>query len=251
MDKKRIWEIDVLRGFAFIMMVYDHFCFDMGFIFRNIYTNSFLLKICDFCYNYIFSDTKKIVNSLLCWSIFMLVSGISSTFSKSNLKRGLKVLAIATIFSIGTYVVTLVFKQNNPNINFTIYFGILQCLGICMLLTPLLNKLKNWQLVVIGILVIISYFFTNKIKVDHLFLLPFNIYPSNLSTLDYQPLVPRLGIYMLGIVIGRTLYKEQKSLFNKELTIEPLTFFGKHTLWLYFVHQVVLFIILALGIFIK
>ena len=126
MTNKRIPEIDILRGFAFIMMVFDHFCFDMGFVFRNIYTNPTLLKICNWCYGYIFSDAKMIINTFLCWAIFMLVSGISSTFSRNNLKRGIRLLIIATIFSIGTYIVTLFFKQTNPNINYTIYFGILQ-----------------------------------------------------------------------------------------------------------------------------
>lgn len=248
---KRIPEIDILRGFAFIMMVFDHFCFDMGWIFKSLYTNSFLLKVCSWCYNYSLSDDKKIINTFLCWAIFMFVSGISSTLSKNNLKRGIRLLIIATIFSLGTYIATLYFKQSNPNINYTVYFGILHCLAICMLLTPLLNKLKNYQLIILGVLIIGSYFITNNIKVDHLFLLPFNIYPKNLSTIDYQPLVPRLGIYMLGMVIGRTVYKNKQSIFKKDIKIQPLNFFGKNTLWLYFVHQVVLFLVLALGILIK
>ena len=248
---KRIPEIDILRGFAFIMMVFDHFCFDMGFVFRNIYTNPTLLKICNWCYNYIFSDAKMIINTILCWAIFMLVAGISSTLSRNNIKRGLRLLVIATIFSLGTFIVTLFLKQTNPNINYTIYFGILQCLAICMLLTPLLSKLKNYQLIILGVLIIGAYFITNNIKVDHLFLLPFNIYPKNLMTLDYQPLIPRLGIYMIGMVIGRTIYKNKQSIFKKDIKIQPLNFFGKNTLWLYFVHQVILFLVLALGILIK
>ena len=249
--KERIWEIDVLRGFAFLMMVFDHFCFDMGFIFRNIYTNPNLLKITDWCYKYIFSNTKSVINTIFCWAIFIFVSGISSTFSKNNLKRGTKLLVIATIFSIGTFIVNIVLKHYGFNMNITIYFGILQCLSVCMLLTPLLNKLKNYQLVILGILIILSYFITKNIYVDHLFFLPFNIRPENLSTMDYQPLIPRLGIYMLGIVVGRVIYKEKKSLFQKERKIQPLTFFGKNALWLYFAHQVILFIILLFGILIK
>lgn len=248
--KKRITEIDILRGFAFLMMAFDHFCFDMGFIFKNLYTNPTLLKICNFCYKYVTSDTKTIVNTLLCWAIFMFLSGISSTFTRSNLKRGLRLLIIATIFSIGTYIVTLFFKQNNPYINYTVYFGILHCLAICMLLTPLLKKLKNYQLIILGIIIIGSYFVTENIKVNHYWLLPFNISPKNLSTIDYQPLIPRLGIYMLGMVVGRTLYKNKQSIFKKEIKIEPLNFFGKHSLFLYFAHQVVLFLILGIGILI-
>jgi uncharacterized membrane protein len=120
-----------------------------------------------------------------------------------------------------------------------------------MLLTPLLNKLNNYQLIFLGVLIIGSYFITKNIFVDHLFLLPFNIRPENLSTMDYQPLIPRLGIYMLGMVVGRTIYKEKKSIFKKKRNIQPLTFFGKNALWLYFVHQIVLFIILSIGILIK
>ena len=39
--------------------------------------------------------------------------------------------------------------------------------------------------------------------------------------------------------------------FKKEINIQPLSFFGKNALWLYFVHQIVLFIILSIGILIK
>lgn len=249
--KERIWELDVLRGFAFIMMVFDHFCFDMGFIFRNIYTNSFLVNISSWCYKYTFSDAKNIINTIFCWAIFMFVSGISSTLSRNNLKRGLRLLGIATIFSIGTFIVTIVMKHFNYNMEITIYFGILQCLAICMLLTPLLNKLKNYQLIILGVLIIGSYFITKNVYVDHLFFLPFNIRPENLATMDYQPLIPRLGIYILGMVVGRTIYKDKKSIFKKERNIQPLTFFGKNALWLYFAHQVVLFLILSIGILIK
>ena len=248
---KRITEIDILRGFAFIMMVFDHFCFDMGFVFKNIYTNPTLLKICNWCYSYALSDTKAIVNTVFCWAIFMLVSGISSTFSKNNLKRGIRLLIIASIFSLGTYIVTLIFRQSNPGINFTIYFGILQCLAVCMLLTPLLNKLNNYYLLIFGLLIIGCYFITKDIRVNHLWLLPLNIRPETLFTLDYQPLIPRLGIYMIGMVIGRTIYQNKQSIFKKEFKIEPLNFFGRNCLWLYFAHQVILFLILAIGILIK
>lgn len=249
--KERIWEIDILRGFAFLMMIFDHFCFDMGFIFRNIYTNHTLLKICNWSYKYIFSESKNIINTIFCWAIFMFVSGICSTLSKNNLKRGTKLLIIATIFSIGTFIVSKVLNRFGYNMNITIYFGILQCLSICMLLTPILDKLKNYQLIILGLLIIGSYFITKNIFVDHLFLLPFNIRPENLSTMDYQPLVPRLGIYILGMVVGRTIYKDKRSIFKKERKIQPLTFFGKNALWLYFVHQIILFIILSIGILIK
>ena len=112
--KERIWEIDILRGFAFVMMIFDHFCFDMGFIFRNIYT------ICNWSYNYIFSESKSIINTIFCWAIFMFVSGISSTFSKNNLKRGTKLLIIASAFSIGTFIVNIILKHYGYNMNITI-----------------------------------------------------------------------------------------------------------------------------------
>ena len=38
--KQRAWEIDFLRGFAIIMVVWDHTLFDLGYIFGDYWMSS-------------------------------------------------------------------------------------------------------------------------------------------------------------------------------------------------------------------
>ncbi len=254
---KRIWEIDALRGFAFLMMAWDHFTYDMGFIFGELYTNEKLKAFCDWCYRYksnVNSNAQVYINFFLCWGLFMFLSGISATLSRNNLKRGIKVGIVALLFTFGTWCASLLGFGN-----FTVHFGILHVLAVCMLLTPLLNKLKNYQLLIVALLGLIPIFFIKDpampyFVTDNKFLsllLPFNFLPKNYATIDYQPLFPRFSIYVLGIIVGRLLYKEKQSIIPWNIPRGVVCFFGKNTLWLYFAHQVLLFGLLAIGILFK
>ena len=68
------------------------------------------------------------------------------------------------------------------------------------------------------------------------------------SQADYMPLFPWLGVFLLGCVIGRTCYKEKKTLFNRGETMRsvarPVEFIGRHSLIIYLVHQPVVYGIL-------
>lgn len=112
--KKRIIELDILKGIAALMMVFDHLCFDLGFVFRNIYKNKLLINICNFCFKYELSINKKIINTIFCVWIFVFVAGITSTLSKSNLKRSLKFLIAALALSLGSHLIEVL----------SFYFGI-------------------------------------------------------------------------------------------------------------------------------
>ncbi len=63
--------------------------------------------------------------------LFIFLSGLSSQFSRSNVKRGLKAFAIAIVFTIVTSL---------PFINMPIRFGVLHLLGFCMVFYGLTRK---------------------------------------------------------------------------------------------------------------
>ena len=143
-----------------------------------------------------------------------------------------------------------------------IYFGVLHCLGVCMLLWSLLRKLPTavtlpLSLVMIGLGLVLR----NQSFVDFPWLVPFGfVYPGFVSS-DYFPLLPNLGFFLLGSVIGNTLYKNRQSLliimlgilgalliWNFVSTMLPrvnpdkgipafLRLCGKNSLWIYLLHQ--------------
>ena len=115
-DKKgRIEILDGLRGLAVIFMVAYHFLYDaVNF-----------LGVPDKYINNTVADVIQIVTA----TTFVVLCGISSHFSKSNIKRGIETLVIAVIISVVTFIIDM-----------PIIFGILHLLGVCMLLYGLLKR---------------------------------------------------------------------------------------------------------------
>ena len=74
-----------------------------------------------------------------------------------------------------------------------------------------------------------------------LWLIPLGFTPETFYTSDYFPILPYLGFFLLGAVVGRTAYGKKESLLPKVNADHPvLRFFrlcGKHSLWIYLLHQ--------------
>lgn len=259
MKKPRIWELDALRGLAFILMVFDHLTYDLGRVFLYVWfdgpTDHWLYRLCKLCSDYRDLDIALLLRVLLVSGVFLFISGISSNLSRSNWRRGAKLL----IISLGLTAVTAIIEIVLDFQGLTVYFGILHCLALAMLLTPLFLKLNRYVLLVLSLAILV---FGTLMELDvisfsspfidvlnrYYLLVPFNIYGNNFSSGDYYPLIPYMGIYMMGIVVGKKIYHERKSLFSKDLNIKPFNFLGRNALWLYFVHQIVLFgLLYAIG----
>lgn len=105
----RIELMDALRGLAVCLMVLHHFLYDLcAFLGAPwwLFTNPVFDVL-----HYFFAG------------LFIFLYGISSDFSRSNLKRGAKAMALALGITLVTYFM-----------NMTIVFGVLHLLASCMLL---------------------------------------------------------------------------------------------------------------------
>ena len=222
--KNRIWEIDFLRGIAFICMVYDHAVYDLNYMF-GVRTNFF------WGYDDIIGDFSAIT--------FMILCGISANFSKSNLKRGLIVFASALLLTAGTALADGLLKTR-----LIIVFGILHFLGLAMIISHFVKRLPIW---VTAILAVTAWFigqFFLTVRLDTNIFCMFGLYSRNFYSSDYYPLFPYLAFVFLGIIIGKLIYKEKKSIFPFEIGPNPISFFGKHSFILYFIHQPIVFAVL-------
>lgn len=221
--KERIWEIDALRGLFILCVVIIHLIFDLEYMY-NVNLN-----LPD---SYYFIQINGGV-------LFILISGISITLGSRYIKRGLFVLGFGMVITIVTLILF-------PEI--AIYFGILHLLGVCMLLYPLYKKLPNIVLAISAVIIIILgyYFETIYIKNPYLFVL--GLTTKGFNTGDYFPLFPNLGFFMLGVVLGRLLYKDKKTLFPKfpkdNAVVRFLSFCGRQSIWIYLLHQPLIYFIL-------
>ncbi|OPZ91093.1 MAG: hypothetical protein BWY74_02078 [Firmicutes bacterium ADurb.Bin419] len=218
--KERIWEIDFLRGFLILVMIYMHTIFDLQY--------SYGMNL-----NYGGGVHGIIVN--IGGALFIMVSGISTAFSRSNVKRGFIVLGVALAITIATFLY-------NPE--FVIVFGILHFMGICMLVSPILKKIPTIGLFILSAVLASTAFILPYIKVDHNYLFMFGLYTSDFTSSDYYPLLPYSWAFLFGMGLSRILYKEKKSIIPFPLKSTFVNFIGRNSLYVYIVHQPVILIIL-------
>ncbi len=238
--KERFWEIDFLRGIAIIMMIIYHILYSLNFfdiVKINLYSTPFRLFL------YPIGTT------------FLLLVGISLTLSffRSKhflskkelylkfLKRGLMIFLLGLIITIFTWL----FLERG-----FIIFGVLHCIGICIIISiPFLN-LKYINLF-LGIILVFIGIILRTMVFDFSYFLWLGFIPKGFYTIDYFPLLPWFGVVLIGIFFGNILYKNHKRAFrindfSKNMFVNSICFLGKKSLVIYFVHQPIIIIFLYL-----
>lgn len=217
----RFWEIDFFRGMAVIMMIIFHSLFYIDY-FKFMDLN---------LYSGIIGKFQMIIPI-----IFLTISGISSSMQarfvnkKAILIKGLKVLELALLITI----VTLILFPKD-----FVFFGILHCIGVCVILSYFINN-KNFALI-FGLLILISSNFVKNIIVDFKYFSILGFKYANLNTFDYYPLIPWFGIFLIGNYIGNKVYRNKKATNIDNKIINSVCFIGRHSLKLYFIHIILLF----------
>ena len=220
---KRIWELDALRGICILGMVLVHIVYDFGSPALQAF---------------------PLYRLALRWGgiCFLLLSGISVTLGSHWCRRGCIVFACGLLCTAATAAVALAGSAGQDAV---IYFGILHCLGICMLLWPLFKKLPSPVLLLLGLVMAIGgLYLKNHVRVDFPWLIPFGVLAPGFVSSDYFPLLPNLGYFLVGALLGRTLYRRKETLLPKVNSqwagIRFLCLCGKHSLWIYLLHQPIL-----------
>lgn len=226
--KKRIWELDALRGLCILGMVIVHFVYD-------------LVEL----YGFVNWEYPALYRFVMRWGgvLFLLISGICVTLGRRSVRRGLIVFGcgiLCTAVTAGMYFLKLADRA------LIIYFGVLHCLGICMLLWPLCRRLPIWALALLGAVLIAGGFLLQSLPpVDFPWLIPLGLISQNFQTSDYFPLLPNLGFFLLGAVIGLTAYRKKQSLLPGIDSGNAILWFlqlcGRYSLWIYLLHQPILY----------
>jgi len=250
---QRFWEVDSLRGIAVIAMVAFHAFFDL-----NLFAG------------YSFQLTQGALLGLGRFAAIAFVSlaGLSLTLSynkaktklnnsqllKKFLKRGTKIFLLGLVITAFTL---LFFPQG------AIWFGVLHLIGAATIIGLPFAKKPRASLfffgkkslgkmashcsasLFLGIAIILAGVFAEGIFTASPWLLWLGLKPFGFTSFDYFPLLPWLGIFLLGIFAGNCLYPEAKRKFavkdySQNAAISFLCFLGRNSLLIYFLHQPVL-----------
>ncbi len=255
--KQRIWEIDALRGFVVLCMVFDHLMYSSGFIFYPQWFSDggsgFLYELCYFGGQVYWPSLFRACFRMFIVLSFIILCGISLSFSRSNFKRGLKILAVAMGITIVTSSMDWLFNYQNF---YTIRFGVLHMLAFCVLIHQILPQPKQKTALIGGIILIAlgAYFYFNPLPGTNLaaYIIGLN---SNGYSADYYPLLPWVGYFLLGSAWSYSLYKQKKSHFPNHGSGAIAGFLqktGRHALLIYVLHQALIYLIFSLiGIIFK
>ena len=231
--------LDEIRGFAVICMVFYHGFYTLAAIFR-LSAGYALLNF--------FRPAEPFFAGL-----FILISGIASQLTHSNLTRGGKLLAVSAALTLVTWGLTF------AGMDVAIWFGILHMLAVCMLLAAVLNPLLRRIPAAVGILICaLLYFATMHIHegylgfpflkwnlpanlLDSRWLFPLGITYPGFSSADYFPLFPWMFVFFAGASVGLLAVRGKFPAFFSKSRILPFSFVGRHALLIYVLHQPVLF----------
>ena len=225
--KKRIWELDAFRGLCILGVVIVHFVYDLVDLYRVV----------DWKYPAWFQFVKS-------WGgiLFIVLSGICVTLGSRSVRRGLIVFASGMIITGVTYGM---YRTGMADESIIIYFGVLHCLGLCMILWPAFRKAPWWILLLLGGMIVYLGFHVRTLPPpDTRYLMPLGLPWEGFQTSDYFPLMPNLGYFLIGSVIGQLVYGRKKSLMpgisgGKGL-LGFLQWCGRQSLWIYLLHQPIL-----------
>lgn len=234
--------MDEIRGLAVIAMVVYHLFYTMGYVYH------IQAGAAAFLFLRPFSPIVPIV--------FITISGISSQLSRSNIRRGAKLLPIAAAVTLVTVLIT---PQS------AIYFGILHFLSIAVLLYGFIKRWLDQIPLKLGLVIfLVLYLITYGIPSGVLGIpgilsvsLPTQLYSTNFlfplgfpgpgfTSADYFPIFPNLFLFLFGTYLGKYALLGKFPAFLYKKRVPFLAFTGRHALWIYILHQPVIFGILWL-----
>ena len=248
--RKRAFEIDLVRGIAIIDLLFHHTSYDLRYMFGY--------DVAGFLDSSNTAFWAFVQPFFLC--CFICVSGICCQFSRNNFKRALKVAVVAALFSAVTIT-----ADHFLDLGCSIYFNVLHLLAISMFLFAVFDHVEQKKtssrnsrggdlilILTVGAFLILCHglpLFNGRF---HHFAWYFvGIVPAEDAMIamgDYTSIVPWMGMFFVGVLIGRHVYKSRETLFPNApkavLTISrPIEWLGRHSLVIYILHQPV-----ALGI---
>ncbi len=266
--EERYRELDALRGIAVISMILFHLCFDLAFFYgwnipiRGEFfemwsrgTAMMFLLVMGICFTISWSRRASTAPRDVILSEAERPEGVKRSrraswgFAQHDVffrayiyyfRRGFLILGGGMVISVATYLLA-------PGAY--VKFGILHLIGVSALLQPLFVRFGIWN-VAIGALWTLIGLKISSIVSENVFLFPFGVTYPGFFSLDYYPLFPWFGFVLTGMAVGSMLYVPSRKKLMERLGSVPFPQFllwsGRQALILYFVHQPIILLVLAM-----
>lgn len=231
---RRLASVDLARGVAIALMFAYHFCFDLNYlalVSLDLYRDPFWLH------------ARTVIVTL-----FLLLVGVSLSLAHAQgirwpavRRRSVQLVVAAAVVSAGSY---LLFPRSY------IFFGVLHFIALASLLAlPFVRR--QWLALVGGVGLLWLGLGVTSPLFDQPLLNWVGLMSHKPVTEDYVPLLPWLGVVLLGVYLGGRLaaLPAASPLLRWQASGPPgtaLVWAGRHSLLLYLLHQPLLLGLLSL-----
>jgi uncharacterized membrane protein len=228
----RFDRLDALRGLAIVWMAGFHFAFDLnyfGHIRQNFYTDPF----------WTLQRTAIVSLFLFCAGLGQAVAWQQGQSWARFWRRWSQVAVCALLVSAGS---ALMFPRSW--IHFGVLHGVAAMLIVVRLLAPLGGRGSAGAMVLVGVaaLALLLPQFVAHPVFDSRLLSGIGLVTRKPVTEDYVPVLPWLGVMLLGLVTGQRLLALRPEWLcgPSSSALLPLSTLGRWSLSFYMVHQPVL-----------
>ena len=233
--------LDALRGVAVLWMAIYHFCYDLNFL-GLIQPRQFF-----------FSDPYWTGQRTAIVSLFVFCAGLSMAVALQQgqswqrfWRRWLQVALCAALVSAGS---ALMFPKS------WIGFGILHGLAVMLVLARLLERVLAWRtagrhkgwaalgaMAATGVMALLLPRWVKHPFFDTPWTHWVGLVTRPPVTEDWVPVLPWLGVMLLGLAAGQALLQSQRHVLAGPLlpALQPLATLGRWSLTFYMLHQPVL-----------
>ncbi|HHO69506.1 MAG TPA: DUF1624 domain-containing protein [Gammaproteobacteria bacterium] len=229
---QRLQSVDLLRGVAIGLMVFYHFCYDLGYYgFADF----------DFYDSPFWTSFRTLILSL-----FLGLVGVSLWLAQGRGVKWRKVLRRTALIAVNALLISAVTWQLFGE-RF-IYFGVLHFIVVASLLGLLFLRFYRLNLVLgLALLALGAY---SHPGFDPRAWNWIGFMTHKPATEDYVPLVPWFGVVLLGLFAARWLSRRgslsaaREPAWVQRARLLPLA--GRHSLLIYMLHQPLLMGVLGL-----
>ena len=227
MSPQRFDRIDVLRALAIVWMAAFHFGFDLNYYGLLDPRQSF------------HRDPLWTTQRTCIVSLFLFCAGLGQAVAlhagqgwPKFWRRWAQVAGCAALVSVGS---ALMFPRS------WIFFGVLHGIALMLILCRLLAPLRLW-LVPLGAVAIVLPRVVQLTAFDHPALRWIGLVTHKPVTEDFVPVLPWLGVMLLGLAAGQWLLQHRRALLSGAVpaALQPLATLGRWSLSFYMLHQPVL-----------
>ncbi len=210
-------EIDFARGIAVILMITFHIFFDAYYFGKIELSGAFWYYFPRFI-----------------GGMFIFISGITLTVVKPDFRRVLRKVLRLSALAAGITVVTYVSVPKEY-----VIFGILHFFSLATVMGFIFIGHPRIQLLA-GVAAFIAGLFIHTLRADTNIFLWLGLIPKNFATLDYYPILPWFGVFLLGMYAGN-YFRSTDIPWPKSITK-----IGRNSLKIYILQHPVIILILHL-----